>query len=329
MASPNQHRRNERGQVMVLFALLAVVLFGLMALAIDGGLMYFERRVMQNAADAAALAGARVMARTFSGGGVGAADGTIRATAQRYHQANHKASLSATLRVDYVDGSGNVVGGGPAGARGVRTTSTANQDALFSRVLGFSVLRPSAQATALFGPAGSGVGLAPIAVDDQLQDSYRLQPAGGVGGGNFVNVSILDTTKFGTRQDVLDAIRSGMRDSLSLGGRYATTVPDFIRWRPVVVAALRDRINRGAARGDSPTSFTADSPQLLVVPTVQGGFPNAPDPVRLYRFRAFFLQEVDPNGNWARGVFVSAPLGQGTIDRSAPYGGVTVTRLVR
>src|SRR3972149_2819918 len=51
-------RRAERGQALVLFVLAAGVLFGFAAMTIDVGLILHQRRVLQNTADAAALAGA-------------------------------------------------------------------------------------------------------------------------------------------------------------------------------------------------------------------------------------------------------------------------------
>ena len=50
--------KKESGQVIVILAVGLVVLLGLVALAIDGGMVFSERRHAQNAADAAALAGA-------------------------------------------------------------------------------------------------------------------------------------------------------------------------------------------------------------------------------------------------------------------------------
>ena len=49
---------SDSGQALIWFALSLVVLLGIAALAIDVGRLYGERRRMQNAADAAALAGA-------------------------------------------------------------------------------------------------------------------------------------------------------------------------------------------------------------------------------------------------------------------------------
>jgi hypothetical protein len=49
---------NERGQALILIALAAIGLFAIAGLAIDGSAKYADRRHAQNAADAAALAGA-------------------------------------------------------------------------------------------------------------------------------------------------------------------------------------------------------------------------------------------------------------------------------
>src|SRR5713226_6265012 len=57
-------RRGKRAQSLVIVALSATVLFGIIALGLDGGRLYFERRDVQNSADAAALAGAQELIPT-------------------------------------------------------------------------------------------------------------------------------------------------------------------------------------------------------------------------------------------------------------------------
>lgn len=54
--------RNEKGQAIVILAIALVALLAFVALAIDGGNLYSARREAQNAADAAAMAGARQVA---------------------------------------------------------------------------------------------------------------------------------------------------------------------------------------------------------------------------------------------------------------------------
>jgi hypothetical protein len=53
----NNTQSSEQGQALVLLVLSMVVLLGFTALAIDGGMVYSDRRHVQNAADAASLAG--------------------------------------------------------------------------------------------------------------------------------------------------------------------------------------------------------------------------------------------------------------------------------
>ncbi len=53
----NQKANNEHGQAMVLLVLVIVGLMGALAVSVDGGMIMYDRRSAQNAADAAAMAG--------------------------------------------------------------------------------------------------------------------------------------------------------------------------------------------------------------------------------------------------------------------------------
>ncbi len=65
-------RASKSGQVLVLFALSLVVLLSALAVILDGGRVYAERRKAQNAADAAAMAGAAVLNKANPAGTKGA-----------------------------------------------------------------------------------------------------------------------------------------------------------------------------------------------------------------------------------------------------------------
>lgn len=60
----HQPRSSERGQMLVIAALLITTLLGLLALAVDAGLAYSQRTGAQNASDNAALAAAEVYYQT-------------------------------------------------------------------------------------------------------------------------------------------------------------------------------------------------------------------------------------------------------------------------
>jgi Flp pilus assembly protein TadG len=54
----NNYTDNEKGQAIVVLVLVIIGLLGALALAVDGGMILYDRRSAQNASDAAALAGA-------------------------------------------------------------------------------------------------------------------------------------------------------------------------------------------------------------------------------------------------------------------------------
>ena len=83
-------RAGERGQILVLFLLSITALFAAAGLAFDVGRFYVERRFLQNAADAAALAAANTLisGRTeaeATGGGHRRAPAQLQHAAQRRH----------------------------------------------------------------------------------------------------------------------------------------------------------------------------------------------------------------------------------------------------
>ncbi len=93
-------RHRQGGAVLVMFGLLLVLLFGFMAFAIDLGRTYVVRTELQNAADAAALAGAKELNQKANGvnggsGVTGAVNTAIAIAAQNNFQFSSPVTLSA------------------------------------------------------------------------------------------------------------------------------------------------------------------------------------------------------------------------------------------
>src|SRR5258707_15800020 len=61
-----RRRLQQRGSILLVATLGFSVLFGFMGLALDAGYMYYQKRRMQTAADAGAIAGAQELLRNSS-----------------------------------------------------------------------------------------------------------------------------------------------------------------------------------------------------------------------------------------------------------------------
>jgi Flp pilus assembly protein TadG len=141
-------RLDEKAQALPLVILALLVLLGVIALIIDGGMAYAQRRYMQNAADAAALAGASLISKG------GATDAQLVSTATSYAQANK----ATTVSIDYVDSTGNVLahagqGSIPGSTAGLKVVASVQYSTSFARVLGIATMHISATAKAGLKPA--------------------------------------------------------------------------------------------------------------------------------------------------------------------------------
>jgi len=108
--------QSEKGQSLVLVALLLIAFLAILAVVLDGGFAYFQRRNAQNAADAGALAGARVFCED--------PDANYDAAIQT--ATDYVASNEASLLPGYPDITGNKVTVG----------TTITHDTYFGRIIG-------------------------------------------------------------------------------------------------------------------------------------------------------------------------------------------------
>jgi Flp pilus assembly protein TadG len=166
---------NERGQtvVIVVFAIIALLAFA--GLAIDGGTAYLNRRRMQNAADAASVAGTRELAEALCDNDDGdVTDDVVMAAVNDYALRNGVDS-EADVVAHYVKFEGEAVveysppvavGNGtvPRGAVGVAVTATISRPTYFLGLVGQTTGAASASATGVTGPPRIMGGLRPFGV---------------------------------------------------------------------------------------------------------------------------------------------------------------------
>ena len=172
---------SEKGQALIIIAFAAVGLFAFAALAIDGGMVFSDRRHSQNAADTAALDAALSKTRD----GSWEQEGLDRASSNGYN--DNGASNDVEVYSPPIDG--NYAGDNEY----VQVKITSHVNTIFARVIGFKQLtnRVVAVARAVPGttsPMFNGnavVGLAPTdckAIMYQGNANTTVQ-----GGGIFVN----------------------------------------------------------------------------------------------------------------------------------------------
>jgi Flp pilus assembly protein TadG len=149
-------RRRQRGQIVVLFAIAAFALILMVGLVLDGGSTYGQRRLQQNAADLAALAGANAWLLDTGDATSKAAAATAMAkavTAQNgYTDALNSMVVTVTPQVY-----------GAAGAQTVKVDVYDRHQNAFAGMIGMPTWDVSVTATAVVGPGGGPHGVAPIA----------------------------------------------------------------------------------------------------------------------------------------------------------------------
>lgn len=167
---------------------MMTVVMGFLALVLDIGNAYAQRRYMQNAADAAAMAAARHLSTTMA---TGTSDGAIIGILNSYLAANGQGATIGTAGLTnawYTNNAGVRVGtvgsgigipatplGGAPSIVGVEVSAARNVNTFFARVIGYSTISVRAAGSAAYGNASSvlfdstrsGVPLGPMVFDVQ------------------------------------------------------------------------------------------------------------------------------------------------------------------
>jgi hypothetical protein len=138
-----QKQSRQRGQVLVLVALSLLALLAFVALAIDGGHIYRERRLMQNAADAGALAGAYELCY--------GSESQIEPAALEYAIDRNGAELAHVTVQDLLT---------------VTVVTTETVETYFAGLLGFNEVDVQADASAVCGKAEAAGLVWPIGFDE-------------------------------------------------------------------------------------------------------------------------------------------------------------------
>jgi hypothetical protein len=158
--------RREGGQVLVLFTLALVAMLAAVALVIDGGNAWAQERQTQNGTDAAAFAGATVLADDIVNGDrtdadvLTAVNGAATEMAFTVGAATYTDIAGNDLGIAVGQVPGNEI---PPGALGVAVTGERQFDTFIAGLIGMSDFTAVTEATAVSGELDApGIGLLPV-----------------------------------------------------------------------------------------------------------------------------------------------------------------------
>lgn len=316
----------ETGQAVVIVALLMVGLIAMLGLVLDGGNAYAQRRRMQNAADAAALAGAGRMSQSET---------TNEQVLAGVHEYASRNGANPNPTAYYIRSNGQRMSPiasfpanerPPQGAVGVDVTATLTVRTYFLGALGINTFPASADAAAMAGPAGSVVGLVPWALNwDAASAPLGVQVSLGssVGSGGTYNYESINTDQEGLG-NFRDAMCGGIQRGVAISPRryHAIRSPKFT---PDERDCLQQRLY--SRPNETWDHFASDSPRVMLLPVLDGtageGYVN------VKAFRAFFLESVNGRHSLALGRFVRIIVSCATLDFSTLNTGVWVVKLTR
>lgn len=327
--------QSEKGQALVLVALAMFVLLGFGVLIFDAGFAYVARRHQQNAADAAAMSCARLLAMGIAN------DSLLVSEIDKYADLNSGRIDWATDPPQYADANGHPlgrVGAGsiPSGASGVLVRSRSTLRGIFAQLFGIQNYQVAALAAAVSYQAAmpTAMGdLIPLAVPkmDFLADrrynlwtphygSYYGVPADWKG--------VLDYSGFSTHTVCPDANKPANANCWTTNGldgviRRGDSIPfykgDLGR---NVAEGLRAQVNRQNLR-DSGGKFG-----IVYLPIYDRFNPDI-EKITVWGFAAFKIYYNDIDDSSSPGVFVSYVTPDGKVgDGGGVSYGPRVVKLV-
>jgi hypothetical protein len=197
------YRLRQQGQAVVIMALAMVAICGILALAIDAGRLYFQRRLMQDAVDAGALAGAQDLVGTVANPNGQPNYALYHALQDTFSVFNLNPAFSNPAAAPYsppppgntvtdTEGTYAVTAVAPSGYNNKQVQVSVSYAAVatFAEILGFNNINIYATATAEAGTNAK---------------TYAIFGYGGIGTGNTINAQMNGAGQVDNGQEGNDA----------------------------------------------------------------------------------------------------------------------------
>ena len=333
MSNIKKNISNERGQVIIIVALLLVCLFGMTALVVDVGSIYEERRQAQTVADAAALAGAQdlpeypeqaiITAKAYADlNGVSISEDNIQISESEYGVPNDTITVTPT---------------------------DINAPLFFARVLGVNSVTVNATATATANSPLSMDGLMPWTIP--LED-YEGVLVSGVSYDMKVGPDSHETPGFFQcmRFDGPPYGANQYRDNIVNGCEQEIFIDQWYPVEPGNMAGPTEQGVNDRLGGDTCSFYDpnvikyedgkysvvdGDCPRVVIVPLIEKRPENPSEDVEIVKFAVLFIEDVELEGHGGNaeatvtGKFVDYMIAVSLGGTTGYSGGIKVIRLVK
>lgn len=257
--------KNTKGAANILICLAIIPIIGFAALAIDVGLMFAEKSILSNAADAAVLAGAQELPMSPT---------------KAIDMANQYLAINGgdLTKVDIKILDNNC-----------RIEVNINNDVnlTFARALGFDIANVKTSSSAIVGPVTEVYdGIRPLVVEEQTlvygQQVVLKENAGDGYSGNYGAVSL-----GGNGSKVYESnLKLGYKGTLKVGDIVYTETGN-------IAGPTYDGIKYISDRDFSTFyNYGRESLRILTIPVVDSLEVNGNKPVTIVGFAAFFVEDV-------------------------------------
>lgn len=271
---------NERGTVLILVLVALVVVFGVAALVIDGGLFFVTRGLLANAADAAALAGVQFLPD------------------------DPEAAVDAARQFAHENGVGAKEVNVSVGTDGktIAVRAERKMSFIFAPVLGFTNILVSAQAKARVGGVKAVIGVVPLGMPEQQLEYKRLYTLKvGGGAGEHGNFGALALGGEGSH-NYQNGLANGYQQWLRIGDLIESEPGNMSG--PTVQAVEHRIMGHGTCNFDDHCQAC---PRIVFLPVYRvSGELQGRDTVEVVGFAAFFLENATGQGKdcYVKGYFI-------------------------
>lgn len=311
--------RDERGQSLVLTALAVFVLLGMVGTTVDVGFMYFNKRNLQNVADAASLAGARELVDGKKNGPHDVYDFVLEYVEKHGLNESNIENQNELKQISRSNGDTQVP---------VLLKTEAGY--FFARALGFTSADIGARATAAIGPPMGMSGLIPIGIQESVFNSLGAGNGyvyitkdnfGQVGPGNWGWVNLAYPLQINTGQQI-GYIVNGYDEMVYIGQQIQTDTGTNLTTPGSLKKELGDRLDE-----------YIDKSMTLYIPIISDDYsPGKSGPITIRGFASIIITNYGGQSSnfWIEAVLNpdAEPFVGGVMDPHAPDFGLKTIALV-